>query len=262
MCKKLIGAIVILIVLLAFSIPAMAYPERDDPAFQNTVNSVTTGGFSSESDGVEEAKEETSEDLFEKLLVEIIRNPNIKETEQFLAKVDIVNNNTVDIIGQLSDVAEEEMEKSEYVDICGVLAVYNAEKDIYEEYAGTSGESRWVVGDSGTFSDSFQFEKGYEYRLKIIIFIKPLMKISVEDLIKNLNYLKSLSNVEESSDITMEDMEMKTTPEIDNAEILLELNKNLQINYFTINMLDKEKLVKSESNFNLESILKKLFKTK
>jgi len=55
---------------------------------------------------------------------------------------------------------------------------------------------------------------------------------------------------------------MKTTPEIDNAEILLELNKNLQINYFTINMLDKEKLVKSESNFNLESILKKLFKTK
>ena len=80
MCKKIFCTIIILILMFVFTIPAMAYPEIDGPIVGNATNSTITENSSVDAKDVEEEEE----DLFEKLLAEIIKNPNIKETEHCL----------------------------------------------------------------------------------------------------------------------------------------------------------------------------------
>ena len=175
MCKKITGTIIILIMMFIFTVPVMAYPDLDDPAFGNVFNGIITENPASESKTATEETENTSENLFEKLLAEIIRNPNIKETEEFLAKVGVENRDALIVSGELINTEENEG-KFDNKNVWGILAIYNKEKNIYEEYAGISGQGRWSIEDSGSFSGSFEFERSGEYKFKIIIFIKKRLK--------------------------------------------------------------------------------------
>lgn len=144
-----------------------------------------------------------------------------------------------------------------------ILARYNEETDTYEEYKNAEGESRWSLGSFGLFTKAVDLLKGIN-KLKIIVFRIPvsLLKTNInpEAIDANSEAISEAINVNNVNteirvnqpDLLTENIlqnqygvegENKTkTNAYDNAEaedIILESGKNLQITYFTINVLNE-----------------------
>jgi len=244
MCKKLFCTTIIFIMLIVFSIPAMAYPLVDESSVDITVSGSSTKDplkqpLSKKAENKQgNESNEVEKDPFEKLLADIIKDNDIKETEQFLAT--ITNNDTVfKKLYLICGYAEEK-------NIGAILARYNEEKGVYEEYLDTDGESRWDIGDSGLFTKEIELKKG-ENKLKFIIYKKPLVESS-----------KSIENEDRIAE----------NAAIENEKINLEEGKNLQISFFTVNVLDesvKDKLINSVTKITdifKNDIVNKIFQSK
>jgi len=268
MQKKLVCVLIIIIFAVFIAIPALAHP------LDEHVGNIPEEGVVGDATYMEENEEGaiSEVDPLEELLQEIIKSKNIGETKRFLITfTQPSNNDTVSgslnfICGYINRVSMENsniaVENTQTEDVITVILTrYNAETGTYEEYKSTEGESRWNIGESGVFTKVTELLKGVN-KLKIIIFRRPVksLKIDVNPSIaaeakdwleaglkteadtKNLSATGSKVGgqtevLTETSSQAQSKVEAENKIEVE--DIVLEAGKNLQISYFTINVLNE-----------------------
>ncbi len=140
-----------------------------------------------------------------------------------------------------------------------ILTRYNEETDTYEEYKNTEGESRWSIGSFGLFTKVVDLLKGIN-KLKIIIFRRPaglletnpnsevIDKNSENIDVNDVNNVNAGANDNNIGNIDSTDsiaagpnrwLETVSKAEVKAEDIAIEAGKNLQISYFTINVLNE-----------------------
>lgn len=256
MCKKIFCTIIIFTIMLIFSIPAMAYPDIDASVTGGILNNSLTDIVQTGQQGVEDEKEE---DPFEQLLVKFVEDPDIEKTEQFLVEIQINKQNRIPSLtcSLKSDVAEEK-------NVWLMLAIYNKEKNIYEEYKNTSGVGRWNIGESGVFFlQGFQLKTG-KYQLKIIVFKKPLNEILNKNEVNE--YLNSFYENPFTDTGDMEINNINSYNESSIEKLKSQLGKNIQVSYDEIDVLDEattQKLVKNDPKvMDTENVVKRILDEK
>lgn len=282
MCKKLFCTVIILITLFIFALPVMAKPTEGmlgddliltDPTIMDSSNQDALSQNVICQDLIGSAKDIE----LRKLLDDIIRSTDTKETEQILAtftkpEMGITKETIFTQLYIVLGYAEQE-------NLGLIIARYNEKTCEYEEYGNfqESKESMLIAESNenekdekgnddnkdneskteieigidicGFFSKEIKLEKGLN-KLKLIIFKKPPINNSNDAGALYDSYLQDLNNLEEFRNSS--DMISK------NTEITLEAGKNLQINFFTINVLDentKNSLINSPAK--IENVFEK-----
>lgn len=200
MHKKLLYLIIMLILILIvlFSAPLVyAYPASGsdnvgtavgnavinnvqtkntaDTSKAKDVNSVPVNPVSAEVVKEESKAAENMEDsvinAFERYLFEVIASVDLEETDQFLVTLTKPDPIVFEKTNMLSGfTVNEEIALSG--DIIVILAKYNEETGLYEEFKNAEGESRWNMGLFGLFAKEIELKEGIN-KLKVIIFKMP-----------------------------------------------------------------------------------------
>ncbi len=277
MQKKLVCILLILIFVVFMVVPVLAHPldgYMDNIPTEGVVGEAVY--IEQNEDGLVE-KDVTQEvekdikdavkeiDPLEELLQKIIKSKDIGETKRFLVTftqplenciaydnqsficgfTNSINMESLDNDNNLQGDNLEDTDNTETEEIITVILTrYNEETDTYEEYKNTEGESRWSIGSFGLFTKVVDLFKGIN-KLKIIIFRRP-----AESLKTNPNPNTNSEAIDISSDAINVNDDINNT-EINGSDaaqtdedtevddIVLEAGKNLQITYFTINVLNE-----------------------
>lgn len=254
MRKKLVCILIILILVLFTAMPAFANPPdgsqapgltEDNP---NLRENIQGEGIIGDAAYIEEdGKNEKGEiDPLEELLQEIISNKDMKETEQFLVTLTKPASNENVVFKKLNIICgftKSESVMAEEV-ITVILARYNEETGLYEEFKNTEGESRWNIGVFGLFTKEVELLEGIN-KLKIIVFKVPAKLVNLVNIDEN-GEANSEAEVGIEDKIIEDKIQVETGTETEAEDIKLEVGKNLQISFLTINVQNetiKDKII-------------------
>ena len=251
MRKKLVCILIILIVSLFTA----------TISFANPPDGIIGDAAYIEEDVKEDGENENEKiDPLEEFLQEIIKSIDMEETEQFLVTLTKPKPIVFEKMNICGFLINGSIGTGEVITV--ILARYNDETGLYEEFKNTEGESRWNIGIFGLFTKEVKLPEGIN-RLKLIIYKIPakpenLINTDTGNAGKNveLNGEKKVGiesevvedNARVATDIETE-AKIKVEAETKAENINLEAGKDLQVNFFTIKVHDettRDKLINTK----------------